>query len=602
MNAKQLFAGVVCGWLATSNAASAQVQHLVSQAAFSQAVLGQQEAAQDRRTVDELLRQARAAMKQGNVPLATKLVERAEAMDVKGGGLLRGLGDSPEKVRRDLTKLSAALGTQPTPPVTAANMPVPLNSGQMIQNPYLAQPQDGVNLGAPLQYQAAPNQPLPVQAAAPQRPHPQVAECLRLMAQAKMQLDRGDVNSANVLAKQAYEMRIPDEAFGPNDPRPWMLVLEIERSVRQQAGATIANQPLADPGVAPAVYSTNGTANAYVQPAAALQPTGPVGQLAQAEPGSDDLGDPFAADDPSLPDVTGRPIESASELMQLGEDALRQRDTERAKTLFQQAWQLESQLDPAARQRLQDHLQLLRTPPSTEDDDTPKLTAGEQQLVRRFVTEVGREQAAARRLLDEDPRKAWDRLKELRDQVADSELPETAREQLLVRINNSINETEEFIARNRVRIEQAEQNQAVTEQIDLDRVRQLEVSDELAKLVDEFNTLMDQERFAEAIMISKKAEELGGDNEVIESMKWKSRFAQRFVTGMSIRERMEQGVVDALTDVDRAAIPWSEKNLMEFPEGNDPRYWRDLITRRERGLKAGQRMPTETEIEIQRSL
>ena len=58
-----------------------------------------------RREADELLRRARAAIKEDNLPLARWCLERAEKMDVEYDGLFQRFGDTPDKVRRDLERL-----------------------------------------------------------------------------------------------------------------------------------------------------------------------------------------------------------------------------------------------------------------------------------------------------------------------------------------------------------------------------------------------------------------------------------------------------------------------------------------------------------------
>ena len=73
-------------------------------------------------------------------------------------------------------------------------------------------------------------------------------------------------------------------------------------------------------------------------------------------------------------------------------------------------------------------------------------------------------------------------------------------------------------------------------------------------MVDEFNTLMDQRRYAEAEVIAKQAVELDRENPVTEVMKWKSKFARRIAFNDNLKERKEQNFIDVLNDVELSAL------------------------------------------------
>ena len=118
------------------------------------------------------------------------------------------------------------------------------------------------------------------------------------------------------------------------------------------------------------------------------------------------------------------------------------------------------------------------------------------------------------------------KLKELRIQVEEADIPESAREQLLSRVDRGVADAERYIDRNRPQIELDDRNREVLTEIDRRRQHKIDVDEQLAKMVDEFNKLMDQERFSEAIVLAKQARELDPDNPTVEMMVWKSRFAE----------------------------------------------------------------------------
>ncbi len=108
-------------------------------------------------------------------------------------------------------------------------------------------------------------------------------------------------------------------------------------------------------------------------------------------------------------------------------------------------------------------------------------------------------------------------------------------------------------------------------------------------MVDEFNQLMDQERFSEAVVLAKKARELSPDNPTVESMIWKSRFAERLMVEMSLRDRTQLGVEGALTSVAESGIPFDDRMAIQFPEGGSAKFWEDLTDRRKRAIGEGGR-------------
>lgn len=628
MNATRLFASVVvavvCGnALASPNTAVTGINLIHS-------ALGQSELS-PRQQSDQLLRQARAAMREGKLDVARQSLENAKATGVKYERTLNPFADSTAKLEKDLAKLENAAGIKPGVPQVLppnfSNQAQALNTppgGQLVANPYVngavanvgqvpARP--GQTGGVPLPLQnGQPGLPRPIAGAQPTIPtnglqynlpngNGGVApiataaptgqtltpkdESLRLLANAKLALSRNDLGAAERFARQAHSLRVPDNAFGPNEQRPWMVLLEIDRAKRQ---AGVSNP------VSQAVFQDNGNAG-QVRPAAATV-TVTDNQLAQLDNAPASIPDPFANDAGD----TGAAKDGA-QLLHEGEQALRDRDLEKAGELFQQAWKFESELDPTSRQRLQDHLQLLR---SSEEMPQPnaeeRLTTGEQAIVRRYVNEVNREKALAERNLTKSPREAWNRLKDLRERVADADIPAAARIQLLSRIDESIESTENYVERNRVRIEQDEHNADVVAQIDRERLHKVEVDDKLVGLVDEFNTLMDQQRFAEAIVIAKKARELDPNNTVSNQMVTLSRLAERLMFETSLQDQTAAGVELALRSVSQSAIPMDERKLIQFPENGSRPYWEDLKNRRLGRVEDGRRRYTETELEIQRSL
>ncbi|HEV3341582.1 MAG TPA: hypothetical protein VG125_14545, partial [Pirellulales bacterium] len=157
-------------------------------------------------------------------------------------------------------------------------------------------------------------------------------QVLRLVSQARDALAAGDLDRAEEIAAQAENLRVPDAAFGPNDDRPWQVLLKIDRLRKEQrkvkqAGAVtpIGTDDKSGSAASQAIYDRDSDRTRNVR--AGAQDT----------------------------------VDTASglDLYQRGEQALRDHDREAALGWFRQAILHRDELDPATQQRLQDHLQFL---------------------------------------------------------------------------------------------------------------------------------------------------------------------------------------------------------------------------------------------------
>ena len=349
------------------------------------ATFGQAEVS-PKQQADQLLRQARAAMRDGKLDVARHSLEKLKATGVRYERTLNPFSDSPDKLEKDLIKLEKVAGIQPKQPpaksvppslppnmanqARAINVPPGQPVGQplaapngSIVNPYVrgAAPAGGVagataggnvqysgsNFTAQngstgpaiqtqgLQYELAPGQAgttgNPSGATNGQRQPaqmaPQKAEALRLIANANLALSRRDIRSAERFAQQAHSLRVPDNAFGPNEQRPWMVLLEIDRAKRQlgspAANASPANAVSSDFGASQAVYEQQGS-DQGVRPAAATVTVSDQ-RLAQLE-NAPNVPNPFGNDSDTA--ANARVVKGGFELLKEGEEALRDDDLE----------------------------------------------------------------------------------------------------------------------------------------------------------------------------------------------------------------------------------------------------------------------------------
>ena len=382
------------------------------------------------------------------------------------------------------------------------------------------------------------------------------------------------------------------------------------------------------PETAAGAPSAPGTSPSAAAEPAIFPPSG-ASPAANAPPVADPAAAPKTLKNNS-PDVMAADLQQALGLIERGENSLAGGDRNTALVYFRQAGAFSDALPPDIRQRLQGHLTQLDqtsappvaaeqmpdpTPPATETAEEPPLpaaapghlpgsllnkTAEDQQLAsRQLSAQVSRGLSEARKLREgDDPKRALEILKELRAATEGSSVDDVQRKQYLLRIDRAVTETERYLVANRAKIELKEQNAETKAQVDREQNLKVEVDNKLAGLVEEFNQLMDDRRYAEADLIARKAEEMAPDNPVVQQLKWTSRFSRRAINSGDLRDAKEAGFVDALTSVEEASEPFDDRNPISF--GN-PQKWDDM-TKRRKGFPGDETARNERELEIMRKL
>ncbi len=203
-------------------------------------------------------------------------------------------------------------------------------------------------------------------------------------------------------------------------------------------------------------------------------------------------------------------------LFRQGQQALKDKDTAKALDFFKQAHDMRDQLDPSTQQRLQDYLQMVAAPasakpPVAKNESTMiDSTASQKQLVaKQLLAELAQKEVAAGKARAKDPKRAIELLKEARASVESAALAEEDRNQLLRRVDRKLADLDKYILDNKADLELEATNREVLKEVERRRENKLEVDDKLAKLVDDYNNLMDQGRYAEAEVMAKRAARAG---------------------------------------------------------------------------------------------
>jgi len=483
----------------------------------------------------------------------------------------------------------------------------------------------------------------------------QRAESLRFLSAAQAALDRGDLQEAQELAVAAEQMGVPDSAYQPGEPHPWMLLLDINKKRSRQMAVNDTNHPaglppintgpriavaafedtlpaptrsdgslldpfLVDPSVPDEtllidpeeLFGAHSTEQALSDPPPGLdfdddQQTSPstVPAIPQEleHPAAQPMIPPYATQLGVQPSP-GPPPETAMDLFQRGEAALTDHNIGEARELFHEAWQQAGQLDPNTRQRLSDHLQIIGGSEVLDTQQSqPLSTAGsaigaeEQAVLRRLMVEIGREQAAANKIRDDNPTLAWQQLKDLRVKVAQADINTESRQQLFTRLDRGIADIDSYIEQNRPMIELDQRNRAILEEIDREREQTRRNQQTLANFLEEFNKFMDEQRYPDAKIIAKKAKELDPDNPVVLNMMWKAQTAQQIASRMSREADFRSRMLDTLGDVERSGNHVVDD--YEFPAAAE---WSDLTSRRKRLANDPTRRYTKVEMEIYQAL
>jgi general secretion pathway protein D len=230
-------------------------------------------------------------------------------------------------------------------------------------------------------------------------------------------------------------------------------------------------------------------------------------------------------------------------------------------------------------------------------EPVPATGPADSLTIARLSAEVAAKQLEARRMGQRAPAEALAILDAVAASLTGHDLPQATRDNLLRRIERTRRDIEEASGKRRAELALDAQNARVEAQIDGERAQRVEVDQRLAALVDEYNTLIDQQRFPEAEAIAKKAAQLAPDNPVVRQLLAQSRVIRRLDTQQAIDGGRQSGFLDAVEDVARSSTPFT--GPIEFPGMKD---WKDLSKNRAQLQAEGRSKLSPTELEIHRKL
>ncbi len=379
-------------------------------------------------------------------------------------------------------------------------------------------------------------------------------KALSLLSQAQLAVDQKRWSAATDLVNQTRALGLSDSDYDVDQIRPWQLELKIQNGQK------------------------NSVAQASATEESAFAPGGQfVGDVAQADfvPSEDTTKNVTVA--AALPvESTLSDVKDAMALYRSGVDALNGDDIGRAGEFFRLAMQHQEELTPAARMMIQN---FNSQTPIRDDNvipaqaqstlDLDKIRNEQQAAFRKLQSTIYKERADAEKLLEKSPNQALAKLTAVRTRIASANLaPETQRP-LLTLIERDITEIQAYIEENLSEILNEEQNEAARDLVERRAQRRIDNDEQIARLVEEYNVLINERRFDEAGRLVQQANELAPDLEVVAVMSEKFRAERNTQIALDIKARREEGNMYGIQAAERAGIMMDEQIPLQFADADD---------------------------------
>jgi general secretion pathway protein D len=365
-----------------------------------------------------------------------------------------------------------------------------------------------------------------------------------LIRQAREALAVNQIDRAESLARRAEQLRIPETSFAQDEDRPSWVLSTIQEVRQQRPGVMQAshNEVVQANGMADNRMANNAIYNPMNDATRNMQVQGTNGAIpAPPRP----LG-PRVAEPMGQPEAIPTPGGNSSPMLE----------------------------DAANRQQL---------------------------MARQAAAELAHVEANARAMVATNPQQAIEMIEQAKQKIeGNAGLEPGTRDILLRRADRSIGEYKQYFDQNRPQIERAQRNQRIRDEVAKHDNMNLDNQDKIAQMVDEYNRLIDEQRYEEAQVTAKKAAELFPKEPVVQQMVVMSKFIYRVKSNEWLKDAKEKAIVDEWHNVDIASIPGNSNNPYVMP---DAKTW-DKITRLRGDAQARRDKAnmTEREIEIQKKL
>ncbi|MDG2011977.1 MAG: hypothetical protein P8J33_00635, partial [Pirellulaceae bacterium] len=359
--------------------------------------------------------------------------------------------------------------------------------------------------------------------------------------------DKGQLDLASQLISQVKAFDLPESAFEENSILPWDLELKILQDKQRKTANIAAAETQTD--AAPNVVQQ---ADYYpeMDQTRNVQVTGTANNNATESA------------DPASNDARGK------RLYDSGITALTNDDRQGALEYFRMAWQYRDQLNENTQQDLQSKLSTLSVTTTAANTPQEEIAGIDDDLRRAMSSEVIRQRSVAQRMLEQNnPRGALNHMRLVRDDIQTSDLDDPAKNQLVSVIEREIAEYERYIEQNSSLIENQERNERELQAVESQRQHQDDIERQVQAMLNDFNKLVDEERYAEAEIMARQARDIAPENIAVTVMFEKIRLQANYNDYEKIRQAKADTFIDAMNDADRASIAdVSADNGMKFDE------------------------------------
>lgn len=445
----------------------------------------------------------------------------------------------------------------------------------------------------------APTEPASVNSAlARQNLSPAQMQAIDMLRQARQLITAGRYDEARAKAEEAEQMNVTFPVFAD---RPDLVLADL---AEKMGNANVASR---DPRKT-RIETASGFEAAPVD--ANDNPFAP----SDEQPGRD-----FAVTQAdSISEIS--PQGSANELYARGMRELNKGNRQGAYANFLAAHQTGQKLDYVKSQRLQDYLREL-APRSNRSkiqltngqvadsemgqvsDDAqpaPLDAAQQEQMVKmdRLRSDTLNAIFKAERLRGTDPEGALSLIDQTMSKLEAAETPPEATANLMKQLNKTRSGLQAEIVRQQPNLENKKRNDEVIAQMENSVATKVRIEQETAKLIEEFNDLYKQQRFAEAEVLTKKLKEMDPKSGAGEALFWKARFARRKNSNDKLQLDKEESFWKQLDDVEQGAIVnVDDHHPMDFGDN-----WREISDRRKGRYRADNRKRGPEELKIEESL
>ena len=368
----------------------------------------------------------------------------------------------------------------------------------------------------------------------------------KLISQSQLAFDRGQYNEAQSLIDDAKKLNVDESKFAASQMRTWQMELQIQKVIG--GTAALAAQTKVDSQVASASHETIDDENVN---RAGYDPTNDTTKNVQVA--FSDAKEDSPAVTASFAPIPSNPLE----YYRAGLKAIADQNPEEARAYMVRAWEGRESLDDVTQQSIQDQLARLTISNNANQPATADIQrrgSNDLEAFRQLQAEVFRERAKAERLISESPRAALEKMAMIRNRIGQSKVDASQQSHLLTMIDRDMEEVQSYIEENIAEIDNDATNKSNLQIVERRQQRRADVERQLQSLVEDYNKLIDEQRYPEAELIAAQAVDLAPNSVISNLLFEKARVQKQIATHELIEQAKQTSFLEATNSANIAAI------------------------------------------------